>query len=157
MPSPIVHSYWYRPYALACMDAYYAYGGDQYVQKTSSLWTQIQANQVTEMNAAYGSHNRVNFQPECVGRTSPCCSYLCARINCLRTTRIRCRCHSRCLVQRTNCGCIYARYDVSDAPEALFIWTGLTQDAVPGTLSGRPSHRANLPRSTDMCPDYLHS
>jgi hypothetical protein len=52
------------------MEAYYAYGGDQYVEKASSLWTAMQANQVTEMNAAYGSHNRINFQPKCLGRTS---------------------------------------------------------------------------------------
>jgi hypothetical protein len=55
---------------MACMEAYHAYGGEQYVQKASSLWTAMQANQVTEMNAASGSHDGINFQPECKGRTS---------------------------------------------------------------------------------------
>jgi hypothetical protein len=55
---------------MACMEAYHAYGGEQYVQKASSLWTAMQANQVTETNAASGSHDGINFQPECMGRTS---------------------------------------------------------------------------------------
>jgi hypothetical protein len=55
---------------MACMEAYFAYGGDQYIQKASSFWQAIQANQVTEMNAAYGSHNGVKFRSECLGRTS---------------------------------------------------------------------------------------
>jgi hypothetical protein len=53
------------------MEAYYAYGGDQYVQKISSIWTKIQRNQVTEMDAAHGIHNYIDFPPKCVGRTSP--------------------------------------------------------------------------------------
>jgi hypothetical protein len=52
------------------MEAYHAYGGDQYVQKASSLWTAMQANQVTETNAVYWNHSRMHFQPECLGRTS---------------------------------------------------------------------------------------
>jgi hypothetical protein len=51
------------------MEAYLAYGGEQYVQKASSLWTAIQAHQVTEMDAAYGSHDHMGFRSECLGRT----------------------------------------------------------------------------------------
>jgi hypothetical protein len=56
---------------MACMEAYLAYGGDHYVEKASSLWTAMQANQVTEMDADSSSHDRVIFNSECLGRTSP--------------------------------------------------------------------------------------
>jgi hypothetical protein len=35
--------------------------------------------------------------------------------------RISCRCYSRRMVKQNNCGCIYARHDVSHSSEVLLI------------------------------------
>jgi hypothetical protein len=53
------------------MDAYRAYGGDQYIQGASAVWSIMQSLQVTEADVVSGNHNHVKFVPQCNGRKCP--------------------------------------------------------------------------------------
>jgi hypothetical protein len=50
------------------MEAYRAYGGDLYIQKALTLWSNIQAIQITQTDVEQGRHDGMQFQSTCSGR-----------------------------------------------------------------------------------------
>jgi hypothetical protein len=57
-----------RSYALASLEAYRAYGGDEYHQKARDIWGDIQTLQVSSADVASGKFNGTSFLSHCYGR-----------------------------------------------------------------------------------------
>jgi hypothetical protein len=55
--------------ANTCIDAYLAYGHDEWIQKARTLWEHLQHGQISETDIAFGSHNNSAFQLRCGGST----------------------------------------------------------------------------------------
>jgi hypothetical protein len=50
---------------MACLDAYAAYGGDQWFQAARSLWEDLQPYQISEVDLQFGSHNDSGIVTQC--------------------------------------------------------------------------------------------
>lgn len=57
-------------YAMACLDAYIAYGGDDLLAKAQILWEDLSSDLIIPANIASGVHNGTHFKTNCGGGTS---------------------------------------------------------------------------------------